>query len=219
MNQRPLGYEPNELPDCSTPRRHLTKAALECQGVSRESTARSGSPLGGERENREDRVGDPRGAPGPGGLVLEARQPLGGKPGPPAADAFPVGPQGPGDGGIGEPGGGPEDDAGPPDEPARDPTPPSPALQGGALGGGQDDREGDLDRVGGHQEGAYTPSGKAVTIFLIRLFIVHPPVQGGALGGVQGGALPARSGSKRSTRASPERSSAGAMGLATALTP
>ncbi len=23
MNQRPLGYEPNELPDCSTPRRFL----------------------------------------------------------------------------------------------------------------------------------------------------------------------------------------------------
>jgi len=82
----------------------------------------------------------------PGALVLEARQPLGGKPGPPAADAFPVGPQGPGASGIGEPGDRLEEDAGP-------------ALQGGALGGGQDNREGDLDRGGGHQEGAYTPSG------------------------------------------------------------
>ena len=33
MNQRPLGYEPNELPDCSTPRRHSTKTAEECQGI------------------------------------------------------------------------------------------------------------------------------------------------------------------------------------------
>ena len=24
LNQRPLGYEPNELPDCSTPRKHYS---------------------------------------------------------------------------------------------------------------------------------------------------------------------------------------------------
>ena len=35
LNQRPLGYEPNELPDCSTPRRNSTKCDAECQGVSR----------------------------------------------------------------------------------------------------------------------------------------------------------------------------------------
>jgi hypothetical protein len=102
-------------------------------------------------EVMEERVGDPRRAPGTGGLVLEPRQPLGGKPGPPAADAFPVGPQSPGDGGIGEPGRRLENDASPADHSPRDPTPPRPALQGGALGGGQDNREGDLDRVGGHR--------------------------------------------------------------------
>ncbi len=26
LNHRPLGYEPNELPDCSTPQLHLTQA-------------------------------------------------------------------------------------------------------------------------------------------------------------------------------------------------
>ena len=92
-------------------------------------------------------------------------------------------------------------------------------LQLAEDAGGQDAREGDLDTVGGHRAGAYIPPGKAVTIFLIRLFIVHPPVLGGALGGVQVGALPARSGSAWSPGASPRRPSAGAMDLATALTP
>jgi len=91
-------------------------------------------------------------------------------------------------------------------------------LQGGALGGGQDNREGDLDRVGGHRAGAYTHPGKAVTIFLIRLFIAHPPALAGALGGALGGALSERSGSAWSPGASPGRPSAGAMDLATALT-
>ena len=33
LNQRPLGYEPNELPDCSTPRRHSTRTGLHCQAI------------------------------------------------------------------------------------------------------------------------------------------------------------------------------------------
>jgi|GEM_PF-2366720 len=53
--------------------------------------------------------------------------------------------------------------------------------------------------------GSLHPFGMAVTIFLIRLFIVHPPVLGGALGGVQVGALPARSGSAWSPGASSGR--------------
>src|SRR5918911_3427475 len=28
LNHRPLGYEPNELPDCSTPRKHRNRASL-----------------------------------------------------------------------------------------------------------------------------------------------------------------------------------------------
>jgi hypothetical protein len=47
-------------------------------------------------------------------------------------------------------------------------------LQLAEDAGGQDAREGDLDTVGGHRAGAYIPPGKAVTIFLIRLFIGHP---------------------------------------------
>ena len=31
LNQRPSGYEPDELPDCSTPRHHLF--ALKCRAV------------------------------------------------------------------------------------------------------------------------------------------------------------------------------------------
>ncbi len=56
------------------------------------------------------------------------------------------------------PGGRLEDDAGPADEPARDPAPPGPAFQGGAFVGGQDDR----DRPGGgcHGPGVYPrPNG------------------------------------------------------------
>src|SRR5574341_2376438 len=34
LNQRPLGYEPNELPDCSTPRANSTRAPWHCQGLS-----------------------------------------------------------------------------------------------------------------------------------------------------------------------------------------
>lgn len=86
--------------------------------------------------------------------MLEAGQPLGGKPGPPVADAFPVGPQGPGDGGIRPAGDGLEDDPGPADEPPRNPAPPGPAFQDGALVGGQDDRDG--TGGGRHGTGAYT---------------------------------------------------------------
>ena len=32
LNLRPLGYEPNELPDCSTPHAILTSAVLQSQG-------------------------------------------------------------------------------------------------------------------------------------------------------------------------------------------
>ena len=31
MNLRPLGYEPNELPDCSTPRRRLYQKSVPPQ--------------------------------------------------------------------------------------------------------------------------------------------------------------------------------------------
>ena len=31
LNQRPLGYEPNELPDCSTPQRHDSKRGWKMQ--------------------------------------------------------------------------------------------------------------------------------------------------------------------------------------------
>src|SRR5208282_6595626 len=31
LNQRPLGYEPNELPDCSTPHCQYTQSARTCQ--------------------------------------------------------------------------------------------------------------------------------------------------------------------------------------------
>ncbi len=34
LNQRPLGYEPNELPDCSTPRLNSMRVPLGCQGFS-----------------------------------------------------------------------------------------------------------------------------------------------------------------------------------------
>ena len=34
MNQRPLGYEPNELPDCSTPQADSMRGPLLCQGLS-----------------------------------------------------------------------------------------------------------------------------------------------------------------------------------------
>ena len=33
LNQRPLGYEPNELPDCSTPHWQYTESARSCQIV------------------------------------------------------------------------------------------------------------------------------------------------------------------------------------------
>jgi hypothetical protein len=33
LNQRPLGYEPNELPDCSTPRNYYSCPASQCQVV------------------------------------------------------------------------------------------------------------------------------------------------------------------------------------------
>jgi hypothetical protein len=32
LNQRPLGYEPNELPDCSTPHNHYKEGRYACQG-------------------------------------------------------------------------------------------------------------------------------------------------------------------------------------------
>ena len=32
LNHRPLGYEPNELPGCSTPQIHLTQPFPESQG-------------------------------------------------------------------------------------------------------------------------------------------------------------------------------------------
>jgi hypothetical protein len=53
-----------------------------------------------------------------------------------------------------------------------------PCWQRGRVGG-QDTREGGLHGGRGHRAGAYTPSGKAVTKFLIRLFIVPPPMLGG----------------------------------------
>ena len=31
LNHRPLGYEPNELPDCSTPRKHDNNGSLRRQ--------------------------------------------------------------------------------------------------------------------------------------------------------------------------------------------
>jgi hypothetical protein len=34
LNQRPLGYEPNELPDCSTPHIYYRIAQSICQDVS-----------------------------------------------------------------------------------------------------------------------------------------------------------------------------------------
>src|SRR5574342_436296 len=49
LNQRPLGYEPNELPDCSTPRMHSTQSPPECQGILRPPPRRQesqGSLLG-----------------------------------------------------------------------------------------------------------------------------------------------------------------------------
>ena len=33
LNHRPLGYEPNELPGCSTPQIHLTQPFPESQGL------------------------------------------------------------------------------------------------------------------------------------------------------------------------------------------
>ena len=32
LNHRPPGYEPDELPDCSTPRRHANNLPQQCQG-------------------------------------------------------------------------------------------------------------------------------------------------------------------------------------------
>jgi hypothetical protein len=32
LNHRPLGYEPNELPDCSTPHLYVTHAVTDSQG-------------------------------------------------------------------------------------------------------------------------------------------------------------------------------------------
>lgn len=32
LNCRPLGYEPNELPDCSTPRIYFTRVSIEGKG-------------------------------------------------------------------------------------------------------------------------------------------------------------------------------------------
>ena len=42
LNHRPLGYEPNELPGCSTPQIHLTQPFPESQGplTPREPVAR-----------------------------------------------------------------------------------------------------------------------------------------------------------------------------------
>ena len=34
LNQRPLGYEPNELPDCSTPHSKYSKSTQFCQLLS-----------------------------------------------------------------------------------------------------------------------------------------------------------------------------------------
>ena len=33
LNQRPLGYEPNELPDCSTPHTEYSEMSVDCQAL------------------------------------------------------------------------------------------------------------------------------------------------------------------------------------------
>ena len=116
--------------------------------------------------------------------------------------------EGPGDGGIGTPGDGLEDNAGPADEPARDPAPPGPALQGGAFVGGQDDRDG--PGGGGHRVGVYTVPNGTVTIFLRRIIMVAPLYLPLHFRGVTRGSTP-RAGRGRCGRsgASPRRLSAG----------
>ena len=44
LNHRPLGYEPNELPDCSTPHSDLTRPSRRSQGK-RALAARSPCPV------------------------------------------------------------------------------------------------------------------------------------------------------------------------------
>ena len=50
LNHRPLGYEPNELPDCSTPRIHTTNLIWQRQTSRKLSSAGARSrPSGGAR--------------------------------------------------------------------------------------------------------------------------------------------------------------------------
>jgi hypothetical protein len=41
LNQRPLGYEPNELPDCSTPQFEYSETASRCQDFSPSGQSRT----------------------------------------------------------------------------------------------------------------------------------------------------------------------------------
>src|SRR2546426_5880870 len=45
LNHRPLGYEPNELPDCSTPRKHHSNLAPQRQTCPTATAARASSVL------------------------------------------------------------------------------------------------------------------------------------------------------------------------------
>ena len=45
LNPRPLGYEPNELPDCSTPHCHSSRAWQSCQLVADSRSSRVGKAL------------------------------------------------------------------------------------------------------------------------------------------------------------------------------
>ena len=66
MNLRPSGYEPDELPDCSTPRRAKhgsTEPELIGESASRERTRRAAQPTDTSQPGRvlgELPVGDPQ---------------------------------------------------------------------------------------------------------------------------------------------------------------
>jgi hypothetical protein len=44
LNQRPLGYEPNELPGCSTPHSYINNALLSGSNRAEEQGAGAGKP-------------------------------------------------------------------------------------------------------------------------------------------------------------------------------
>src|SRR2546427_8256906 len=73
LNQRPLGYEPNELPDCSTPR---IKSITTSSRRIRSALGRSCSPLPRSRKTPPPRLHPPPSADGLQGNERHGRAPL-----------------------------------------------------------------------------------------------------------------------------------------------